>query len=187
MRKNKKNVIKFTYSNKKVSDISASFDSTFSSRYLILTFIDLFFGFLISMLLEQPLIAVAHYIRTQEWNYTINVLGFLIFIGIISLILLSIYILSKKLRKLIYDQFTYERKYFYKKIISIIFAFLIVDLFYEPLLYLSYYIASGFSNMQYDITGLVDNVIASMVLLFLLLIYIAISKRIKKRKITKEN
>ena len=178
----KKDVIEFIPSDKKVVQISEVIERSFSSQAIILKFIDVFLAFLLTLLIVEPLLAFAHLIRTQEWIFEIDILGFLIFIGFVSVIIIVVYTISKSLREVIKQQLKYERTYFYRNIVSIIFAFLVVDVFYEPLLAFSFYISSGFITFDYDLGILIDRIIASMILLAILLSYIGIMYQLKKRK-----
>jgi len=165
-----------TYDGHPISEkIGESFKSTFSFKYIALEFIDIFIAYIISLAIEQPLFSVSHFIRTGEWIYELNIASYLIFIGILISFILIFYLIFKHARKEIYNEFTEQKRFLYEKIISLIFAFLIIDIFEEFLLFISNLPFSD--SYTLNLGFIMDNLITSLILLqFFILIYIIYEK-----------
>ena len=169
--KEEKEKIEFSKKSKKSEEVSKTISQTFRAKTVILEVIDLFFGLLMSSLITLPLVSIAHFIRTFEWIFLYDILTYLIYLGLITLLISVLYLIFVPLRTAMEEQIKYEKDYFYKKITSIIFAWLILQIFIDPIGALATYIGSGFQIISYDLGTLVDNIIASIILLAILLIY----------------
>lgn len=185
LRKNK-NRIKFIKKDEQIDAITQSITETFTFKRLIIEVIDIFFAYLISHLIEDPLLSLAHYLRTQEWTYIINLFAFLLFLFFIGIFLILIYYLSKSLRKPIKESILYQKESFLRTIIGISFAFLIINMFYDFFFSLANYIYIGFNQFDFDIGSLIDRIIASLILLGIILFYYITRFEINKRKLNKK-
>ena len=135
--------VSFKTASKSMNDIEELFESTFGVKNFIISFIDIFFGFLLSTMIESPLLAIARYIRTFNWEYELDLKGFLVFLGLIFGIVFIFYFISKPLRKTIQEDIAQRKYYFISKIISIVFAFLVIDVLLEPIMAFSVFVSNG--------------------------------------------
>ena len=175
IRRRKKKETWIEFPSMKSSKIEKNFQETFNLRTLVLTFVDILIGTFISVIIEEPLIAIAHFLRTFEWIYGLNLLGILVFLGMIVGFLIFFYVALKPLRKDIYEEFKRERVNFNQKIISIVFALLFIDIFVSIATYVSDIVSMG--EITFDLGSLIDNIIASMILLvFMVASYYALKK-----------
>jgi len=174
------NWVSFKTSSKSMNEIEEIFETTFGIKNFIVSFIDIFFGFLLSTMIEVPLIAIARYIRTFKWDFQFDFKGFAVFLSLIFGLVLIFYFISRPLRKTIQENVARRKYYFLNKTISIVFAFLVIDVLLEPINALSIFVSSG--DWVFDIVLITDKIIASLILLFSILIIYFIFNLIKRRK-----
>jgi len=169
---------KFIERNKKAEEISETLQKTFGFQNFIVNFVDYLFSFILSIIITEPLIALAHFVRTFEWTYILNWLSFLILIGFVLLIILILYFISRPSRKVIKREFIEQRQSFYSKLISITFAYLIVDTVLISLIAFSNFISTGI--LEWDLGNIIDQLIASLLLLIIILIIYGTIKKFKE-------
>lgn len=177
--KKERNWVSFDKSSNSMNEIEDIFETTFGIKNFIVSFIDIFFGFLVSTMIELPLIAIARYVRTFKWDYQFDFKGFVVFLSLIFGLVLIFYFISKPLRKTIQESITRRKYSFLSRTISIVFAFLVIDVLLEPINALSIFVSSG--EWFFDIILITDKIIASLILLFSILIIYVISSLIKKK------
>jgi hypothetical protein len=178
-KKEGKNWIFFRESSRSMTELEDVLESTFEIKNFVLSFIDIFFGILISIIIETPLLAIARYIRTFNWDFELDFKGFAVYLGLIFGLILIFYFVSKPLRKTIQEDLTRRKYYFTQKVISIVFVFLVIDVILEPINAISLLVSSG--EWFFDIVLITDKIIASLILLFSILIVYLTLGLIKKR------
>ena len=149
--------------------LEIEFKKAFSYRTFITNFIDIAFSYIISIMVEEPLLTIAHYLRTLEWVYEFNIIAYFLFLLIIVAVIYIFYRISKTIRNKIVQKFEAERESFFLRFTSFIFAVLFVDIFIEPLLAFSFFIVT--KDWTFNLGLMIDKIIAS---LLLLLIYLGI-------------
>lgn len=156
---------------KQINDISQELSEgirqTFSLKTIALEFVDYLFSFIISYAIQDPLIGLAHFIRTGKWEYGANLLTLLAFFGLLTGVLAMFYYFSRRLRKIIVREIISQKDRFYAKVISVVFAFLVIDLFMDLLYYVAGIIT--LDPVYLDLGNLVDRIIASAILLLTLI------------------
>jgi hypothetical protein len=163
---------------KLAEDISESFEKAFNMRTIIIELMDVIFSILVSLIINDPLVALAHYLRTGYWYFYVDFSSFIVFILLLIGIIFISYIISKQIRKAIKEELIENRNRFYTRLISIIFAFLIIDLIVDGLLLVSTAITNLDGMVDFGI--IIDKIIASLILLAIfLLIYFIARKRAK--------
>ncbi|MFX1453760.1 MAG: hypothetical protein ACFFDB_00160 [Promethearchaeota archaeon] len=161
----------------KPTEIEESFEKTFKIEKLAIDFVDIFIGYLISVIIETPLIALTHFIITREWIFALELYSFLLFLGIIGFTVFILYYFSKKIRQELYEKFIRDKTYLYYKILSIVFALIIIDVFIE----VSYFISAQILGieMMLNTIYILERVLAGIILIIAIWILYMIIKFIK--------
>jgi hypothetical protein len=154
--------------------LGGGIENAFSWGRFTATLINLIFAYIISLIIEQPLLSLARFIRTLEWSYAFNIISYSIFIGLITIIITLFYKISKSIRGKIVETIESQRDAFFINFLSFVFAILVIDVFIEPLLALSDFLATGI--WVFDLGSLIDRIIASLLLLFIYMFIYELSK-----------
>lgn len=163
--------------------MSMALERSFNLRNLSIRFIDVLIAYLISLIIEQPLTSLSHFIRTGKWVIQTNILSFLLFLLFIGGIVLILYIIGRPIRDSIEDRIKLGRGFIISEIISFVFAILFIDIIIEPLQGVSSWIVSGFTRFEYDLGYLIDRIITSLILLLGFVIYYYILRCFEEKEI----
>jgi hypothetical protein len=156
-------------------ELVEDFKETFSIRNIVIYFVDFLIGFLISQIIETPLLEFSHFLRTLEWTYKFDVLFFFINIGINIFFVFVLYLAFKPIRNLIEKRFIVHTREFPATLLGVIFAFTISDVFELLSFHLSIWITDG--SFLLPLGRIMDRIIASMILIVFYLFYYFVRKR----------
>jgi len=149
--------------------LEGGFKSIFNAKTFISKFFDVLFSYIITLLIQEPLLASAHFIRTLEWEFELDLLSYIIFLTLLFGIIYFFFKISKTIRSRLIEKYEKERESFFLSFTSFIFAILFVDIFIEPLFAISHYFAHR--EIIFDLFDIIDRIIASLILL---LVYLGI-------------
>jgi len=151
----------------------------FSSTLFVSELVDMLFSYLIVLAIEQPLLALAHLIRTLEIGYEFNILVYALFLLMISMGLLVLYSLSRKLRKTIELSIEHSRRSFVSNLLSYVFGIFFLDIIIEPIFALSNFIILG--DFVLDVGFLVDKIMSGVLLIGIYFVIVGIRKVIYEK------